>query len=53
MSKGGGGVFKLKATDGKNNLCGTEVYRQRRAKVPKMSQRALAKRLQLYGYGCG
>ena len=42
-------MFKLKTTDGKNNLCGGQVYRLRKQKKPRMSQRALADRLQLYG----
>ena len=42
-------MFKTKADAGKNNLCGENVYRIRKSKIPKLSQRALADRLQLYG----
>ena len=42
-------MFKLKTPSGKNNLCGKQVFALRRARVPRMSQRALAERLQLYG----
>lgn len=40
-------MFKNKAGNGKNNICGENVYRLRKAQVPKMSQRMLAERLQL------
>ena len=40
-------MFKNKAGNGKNNICGEKVYRLRKAQVPKMSQRMLAERLQL------
>ncbi len=42
-------MFKTKTDGGSNNVCGKNVYLLRKAKVPKMSQRALAERLQLYG----
>ena len=42
-------MFKLKTADGKNNVCGKQVYRLRKARTPKMSQRALAEQLQLCG----
>lgn len=42
-------MFKLKSNTGKNNICGEQVYRFRRAMVPKMSQRAFAEKLQLCG----
>ena len=42
-------MFKTKTASGSNNICGGQIYRIRKAKVPKMSQRALADRLQLYG----
>ena len=42
-------MFKSKTDAGKNNLCGEQVYRIRKAKSPKMSQRALAEKLQLCG----
>ena len=41
-------MFKNKAGK-KNNLCGENVYRLRKAQVPKMSQRILAEKLQLFG----
>lgn len=43
-------VFKLKARDGTNNLCGANVRRLRLAKTPPLSQRKLAARLQVMGY---
>ena len=42
-------MFKTKADAGRCNICGPNVYRLRRGAVPKMSQRALADKLQLYG----
>lgn len=42
-------MFKTKTQGGNNNICGGQVYRIRKAMVPKMSQRALADKLQLYG----
>ena len=42
-------MFKLKTAEGRNNVCGEQVFLLRRAHVPRMSQRALAERLQLYG----
>ena len=42
-------MFKSKADDGNNNLCGASVMRLRKAAVPKMSQRVLAEKLQLHG----
>ena len=42
-------MFKSKATDGRNNICGENVYRLRKNMKPKMSQRILAEKLQLYG----
>ena len=41
-------MFKTKAND-KNNICGENVFRIRKAQKPKMSQRMLAERLQLSG----
>lgn len=41
-------MFKNKA-DGKNNICGNNIYVLRKNAVPKMSQRILAEKLQLYG----
>ena len=42
-------MFKNKTNDGKNNICGETLMRIRKAQIPKMSQRALADRLQLFG----
>ena len=42
-------MFKLKTKDGKNNICGKQVYRIRKSMSPKMSQRVLAEKLQLCG----
>ena len=42
-------MFKSKAKNGNNNLCGEAVMRIRKLQVPKMSQRALAEQLQLFG----
>ena len=42
-------MFKTKSEASGNNLCGANVYRIRKARIPKMSQRMLAERLQLYG----
>ena len=42
-------MFKSKAIDGRNNICGENVYRLRKNMKPKMSQRILAEKLQLYG----
>ena len=40
-------LFKNKAPDGKNNICGQNVARLRMSMDGKVSQNALAKRLQL------
>ncbi len=42
-------MFKSKSDNGKNNICGENVYNLRKTMKPKMSQRILAERLQLYG----
>ena len=42
-------MFKNKADNGKLNLCGENVARFRARILPKMSQRALADKLQLSG----
>ena len=42
-------MFKTKTEGGSNNICGKNVYCIRKAKNPKMSQRALAEKLQLHG----
>ena len=41
-------MFKTKTERG-NNICGGNVFRIRKSKNPKMSQRMLAEKLQLYG----
>ncbi len=42
-------MFKNKATNGKNNICGRKVFELRKNFCPKMSQRMLAEKLQLFG----
>ena len=42
-------MFKNKAEDGKNNICGKRIYELRSNFKPKMSQRMLAELLQLNG----
>lgn len=42
-------MYKNKAVNGKNNICGQKVYELRKNSTPKMSQRILAEKLQLYG----
>ena len=42
-------MFKNKTCGGRNNICGENVYRIRKLQSPKMSQRILAEKLQLYG----
>ena len=42
-------MFKNKAKDGKNNICGKRIYELRNNFKPKMSQRMLAELLQLNG----
>jgi len=49
MSKLGDYMFKNKALDGKNNICGSKIYELRKQQVPKMSQRILAEKLQIKG----
>ena len=41
-------MFKIKAPDGRNNLCGERIAQIRKEK--KLSQRKLAYRMQLLGY---
>lgn len=41
-------MFKIKATDGTNNLCGRQIAQIRKEK--KLSQRKLAVRMQLLGF---
>ena len=43
-------MFKLKAPNGLNNLCGKNVARLRREQKPPLTQRELAKKIQLKGY---
>lgn len=43
-------MFKLKAPDGTNNLCGKNLRRLRAEHDPPLSQRGLARALQLRGY---
>ena len=43
-------MFKLKAPDGTNNLCGKRLAQLRRAQNPPLSQRKLAQMLQIQGY---
>ena len=42
-------MFKNRGENGTNNLCGRQIAALRRSHVPKLSQRALAEQLQLYG----
>lgn len=42
-------MYKNKASDGMLNKCGSKVAALRKAMMPKVSQRALADRLQLLG----
>ena len=42
-------MFKVKTREGKNNICGEQVSRLRQSRSPKMSQRAFAEQLQLFG----
>lgn len=41
-------MFKIKAADGTNNLCGQQIAQIRKAK--KLSQRKLATKMQLLGF---
>lgn len=42
-------MFKNKAKNGRNNICGQKIYELRKNSIQKMSQRMLAERLQLEG----
>lgn len=42
-------MFKNKNINGKNNICGDNIAKLRKAYVPKMSQRILAEKMQLLG----
>ena len=46
-------MYKNRGQNGRNNISGVKVRTLRRAKVPKMSQRALADQLQLHGLDVG
>lgn len=41
-------MFKIKAADGRNNLCGRRIYELRKQK--RLSQRRLAEKMQLLGF---
>ncbi len=43
-------MFKLKSSDGRNNLCGENIKKLRLNMDPPLSQRKLAYRLQVMGY---
>ena len=42
-------MFKNKAENGRNNICGRKIYELRKQKIPKMSQRILADKMQVDG----
>ena len=42
-------MFKNKAPHGQNNICGQKIQELRKKQTTKMSQRALAEKLQLKG----
>ncbi len=42
-------MFKNRANDGKANICGRNIAKYRLQTVPKISQRALADKLQILG----
>ncbi len=42
-------MFKNKAKNGNNNICGAKIYALRKNAKPKMSQRILAEKCQLLG----
>ncbi len=42
-------MFKNKAKNGSNNICGAQIYALRKKSIPKMSQRILAEKCQLLG----
>ena len=42
-------MFKNRADDGSANICGKNVFKYRSQIIPKMSQRALADKLQILG----
>ncbi len=43
-------MFKLKAADGTNNICGKNLKKLRMSYTPALSQRRLAQMLQVAGY---
>ena len=43
-------MFKLKASDGTNNLCGKNIVKFRMSHDPPLSQRKFAQMLQVRGY---
>ncbi len=42
-------MFKNKTPQGKNNICGQNIYRFRTQGEKKISQRIVAEKMQLYG----
>jgi len=42
-------MFKNKAKNGRNNICGQKIYNLRKNHIPKMSQRMLAECMQING----
>ena len=42
-------MFKNRASDGKNNICGKRIYELRKSGDAKMSQRMLAEQMQIRG----
>lgn len=42
-------MYKNKSINGKNNICGENIYKLRKQLTPKVSQRAFADKLQLHG----
>lgn len=42
-------MYKNKALDGRNNLCGKQIAHLRKQMRPRVSQRLLAERLQVLG----
>ena len=42
-------MFKNKAVDGKNNICGARIAEKRKSMKPRMSQKKLADLLQING----
>ncbi len=42
-------MFKNKTPQGRNNICGQNIYKFRTQRPEKMSQRMVAEKMQLYG----